>query len=392
MRAGRCGRTWAVSIAIAAVAACADADVSSVSVRLEPPKERRLSEEGEHPNHLFREQNAIFDLGAVSYTIGYKACVDPAHGGKVAPLEGYLGMPRPCSCNWYHGGFLFVSLDGRDIGSTPLSSMMVAENGERAMLNLVWHDEAADVRVRFVGLPGRQCLICEIAVDPVQEIEAVEVGLRCYPSFFTAWHKRDGARRIQTPARLIQQGETVSVPADENWWAVYYDEIFDVAKGEGEGPCAMLLPPGQASEIRFAPGSYAVGTEVRCLAASRRVRLAVWDFRGRTNAEALAYVRDTADAVREDLEQMDFTPRSLGDFDVAGAREEAERILESAEAREALGAKAQEIEQWLTDYVPVLQEGVQTPDVAAEEQLLRALDAYNGFKWDLRIVELLLEL
>jgi hypothetical protein len=361
----------------------------SVAVSLAPPAERRLTS-AEHPDHLFREQVATFGLRGGTYRIAYKACVDPAHGGKAAPIEGYVGMPAPCSCNWYHSGFLFVRLNGRDIGTTPLSSMMVVESGERAILDLVWRDEAANVRARFVGLPGMDCLLCEVAIEPIQEITAVGIDLRCYPSYFTSFHHRDGARRIQTPSALVEQGQDVTVPLTENWWAVYYDEIFDVAKGEGEGPCSMLIAAPTEGQIRFAPGGYAVGTNISLPAETRTVRMAFWDHKGMTNADARALVAEQAPVVRELLLQADFTPAAVSDFDAAEARAAVERALASDAAREALADRIAQMQAWLEMNAP--EAGDTTPGVGAQEELLRSIDAYNSFQWEVKLLELLSEL
>ena len=367
----------------------ADGGPPGVGLSLEPPKERRLSPDGDHPNHLFREQTATFGLAGQSYRIAWKACVDPAHEGRVAPIEGYVGMPGPSSANWYHSGFLFIRINGRDIGTTPLSSMMAVESGpERAILDLVWRDEAANVRARFVGLPGQDCLLCEIAIEPLVEITAVGLELRCYPSYFTAWNRRDGARRIQTPAQLVEQDETVTGSLAENWWAVYYDEIFDVAKGEGSGPCSMLTVPPEG-EIRFAPGSYAVTTGITLPADTTRVRLAFWDHNGVTNADALAVVSKRAAEVRALLEDADFTPAAVAGFDIAEARAEVQRALASEAAREALADQIAQMQAWLEAAEP---EAGGAPGVAAEEELLRSIDTYNSFKWDVKLIELLHEL
>lgn len=360
----------------------------AATAEVHAPKERRL-EGGEHDGHLFREQHAILSTGEVAYGIAYKACVDPAHGDQVVPLEGYLGMPQPCSCNWYHSGFLFISLNGRDIGTTPLSSMMATETGQRGILDMVWHDQAADVRVRFVALPGADWLGCEVAIDPTVETTSVEIGLRCYPSFFTAWHNRDGARRIQTPSQLIEQGDDVTIPVAENWWGVYYDEIFDVAKGEGSGPCAMLVLPDDASDVRFAPGSYAVSTTITCPADARRVRLAFWDLKGMTNEEALAQVRAEADEVRATLEGADFTPRAVQQFDVAEVRESLERALANESIREALADRIDEIQGWLEQQPAEAGGEADVEDIRGQEQLLQSIDDYNSFKWHVKLLELI---
>ena len=359
-------------------------------VGVEPAQDRELS--GEWEGQIHRETRANFGFGPINYAIRQTYRYHKDDPGRVEVGEGYIGMPAPCSCNWYHGGFLAIVLNGRDIGTTPLSSMTVAENsGGRAIMDMVWRDEAADVRARFVGLPGRDYLICEITLDPVAEITSVGLKLRCYPSFFTSWHKRDGARRVQTPASLVEQGSTETLPADENWWAVYYDEIFDVERGEGEGPCALLLPPGQATEIRLAPGGYSVETAIDFPADTRRIRMAVWDYHGRTNADALASMRAGADAVRRELEQADFTPEALTTFDVALAREEVQWALGSAPARELLGDTADEIEAWLADYAPALEAATGGAGVRAQEDLLTAVSAYNDFRWQIRLSRLLVE-
>ncbi|MGD8240985.1 MAG: hypothetical protein PVH68_20705, partial [Armatimonadota bacterium] len=88
-----------------------------------------------------RSRDAGFDMGTIPYTIKYTAAVDEADPSKAIPVEGYIGMPRPTSANWYHSGFLFVIVNGQDIGTAALSSMMATETGGRAMLDLVWRHQ-----------------------------------------------------------------------------------------------------------------------------------------------------------------------------------------------------------------------------------------------------------
>ncbi len=387
----RCVVATLALITLTAACPCPAADdPAGVGLSLAPPRERRLSPDGDHPNHLFREQTATFGLAEHNYRIAWKACVDPAHGGRVAPIEGYVGMPGPSSANWYHSGFLFIRLNGRDIGTTPLSSMMAVESGpERAILDLVWHDEAANIRARFVGLPGYDCLLCEIAIEPLTPITSVGLELRCYPSYFTAWNHRDGARRIQTPSRLVEQGEDVTVPLAENWWAVYYDEVFDVAKGEGAGPCSMLIVPPEGGEVRFAPGGYSVTTGITLPADTTRVRMAFWDHNGVTNADALALVAGRADEVRALLESADFTPAVVAQFDIAEARAEVRRALASETTRATLADRIAQMQAWLEAAEPEAGGGL---GVAAEEELLHSINTYTSFKWDVKLVELLHEL
>lgn len=363
---------------------------SAATVGLSAMTEKPITR-ADYADHTLREQVATFGFGPRSYSVAYKVGVPPKEKdtGKVVPLEGYIGMPRPSSCNWYHGGFLAISINGQDIGTTPITSMMGVESGERAIVDMVWETDQADVRVRFLGLPGQDYLATEITIDPKQEITRIAVALRCYPSFFTSHHKRDGARRIKTPSALIEQGNKSSLPAAENWWAVYYDEVFDVANGEGEGPCAMLMPPGEASEVSFDPGSYAVSTSITYPPETRTIHLAFWDFKGATNAEALTRVETGAEQVGRMLAETDYRPRTVKEFNVAETRALLESILKSEEAREVLKDDIDQIQTWLTDYAPALETPGRQAGVAGEERLLKSIGMFQSFKWRVKLYELI---
>jgi hypothetical protein len=387
-----CLATSVVLSAFAISARAADAQ-SAATVGVSPMKEGPITR-SDFADHTLREQVATFGFGPRSYSVAYRAAIPPKEKdtGKVVPIEGYIGMPRPSSCNWYHGGFLAISINGQDIGATPITSMMGVESGERAIVDMVWETDQADVRARFFGLPGQDYLATEITIDPKQEITRIGVALRCYPSFFTAHHKRDGARRIKTPATLIEQGNKTTLPAAENWWAVYYDEIFDVANGEGDGPCAMLMPPGEASEISFDPGSYAVSTSITYPPHTRTIHLAFWDFTGATNAAALERVEAGAEHVSRMLVETDYRPRTVQEFNVAETRELLEGILQSKEAREALQDDIEQIQTWLTDYAPALETPGQQTGVVGEERLLKSIDMFQSFRWRVKLYELIADI
>lgn len=339
---------------------------------------------------VVRSQTATFALEKMLYGIRSIVRLDTQHGDRMMPSEGYIGMPAPSDCNWYAGGFLFILLDGKDIGArTRLSSMTVAQRGDRAILDLVWHDSAASVRVRFLALPGYDHLDCEVAIEPKQALHSVAVRLNCYPSFFTAHHHRQGARRVQTSGKLLEQGQRATLPARENWWAVYYDEVFDVARGEGEGPCAVLLEPGVAEQVTFNVGDYAVGTQVSYPASTHRIRLAFWDFHGKTNAEALERLRQGSGELQKELAEMDCRPAILRGVDFAAMRNELRRAMESKAVRDHLGEKRAAIQGWLDKYATL---SVPPPDasgVAAEEHLLEAMQDYDDFVWSVKLATLL---
>ncbi|MFP4250039.1 MAG: hypothetical protein ACLFU7_10300 [Armatimonadota bacterium] len=383
-------RLSAVIVCVAAIAIPAvAADAPAAIVTVEPPRDRVLS--GQFEGRTGREIRANFGFGPTAYAIAHKYRFLTDDPDSYEMGEGYIGMPSPCSCNWYHSGFLFIRINGRDV-PIPASSMMAVESGERAIMDLVWHHEDADVRARFFGLPGEDWLGCEIAIDPTGEIEQLGVNLRCYPSFFTSHHKREGARRIQTPSALVEEGTPAEGPLGDHWWGVYYDEVFDVARGEGEGPCAMLAVPVEGATVSFDPGGYAVGTSMSFPPETRTIRLAFWDLKGTTNEDALANVRAQAEGVRSTLETIDLTPAAVTQFDVASVRESLRVALESEETREALGDRIDEIQQWMEGTAPELEQTDGAPGIRAQDDLLKSIDDYNSFKWQVKLTKLLSDL
>jgi len=351
--------------------------------------EKRAAKRPDFNGYVYHNRTAHFRLGDTLYAIAYKIAVGEQDPTSLRPVEGYIGMPAPSSCNWYHSGFLTISLDGKDIGSTPLSSMLVAEDGPRAILDLVWHHEAASVRARFMGLPDSDHLLCQLTVDPKRKLSTIGVSLRCYPSYFTSWNNRDGARRIRTPSRLVAEGSSATAALAENWWAVYYDEVFDVAQGEGEGPCAMMAAPIEGAKITFAPGGYAVDTRIEFPGDTREMRFAFWEFPGVPNAQALARLRTDAAAMRAQLSSAPFTPAPVSGLDVAALRAEVRRALDSPAAREYLGPKLQDVQAWLADCELTPTGSLAASGIAAQEQLLRSVDEYYEFIWEVKLAELL---
>lgn len=372
---------------LAAAAWTAEAPTAVVGV--EPPVDRELS--GQWEGQIHREMRANFGFGPINYAIRQTYRFHKDDPSKIEVGEGYIGMPAPCSCNWYHGGFLFIRVNGKDV-PVPASSMMAVESGQRAILDMVYHHQAANVRARFFGLPGEDWLGCEVTIDPTAEITKLDVDLRCYPSYFTAAYNRDGARRIQTPSTVIEQGDSQKGPLAEHWWAFYYDEVFDVEKGEGSGPCAMLVEPVEGATIEYSPGSYAVGTSISFPPETRTLRFAFWDLKGSTNAEALENVRGQSQDVLEMLQRVDLTPESIQDFDVAAVRESLEEALASEQAREALSDRIDEIQHWLNETAPKLEGNEGAPGVAAQEELLKSIDEYNSFKWEVKLIKLIYDL
>ncbi len=348
-----------------------------------------------HEGHKFVEHTVNLDTGRVLYAIKYCACIDPAHKGRAAPLEGYIGMPRPTSCNWYHSGFLFVRINGVDIGTFFLKSMRVVESGERGAVDLFWDADPARVRVRFLALPGDDKLLCEIALQPKVEVKTFQIMARCYPSYFTAYHGVRGRRTLVTVKRKAHEGEKgptkVEVEPSENWLFVC-DEVFDPAEGKGEGPCALLFLPEQVARARVELTNYPVSIILEMRPEVRLARLAFWEFPRTGNVEALRRLREEAPRTEKLLRQISFVPRTLLKFSSLKERKEVEMLCSRLKGWPKLRQFA-ELARKLLRVGERLREQERKGeiDLALENWALSHLEVYERLKWEAKFEELFAE-
>ncbi|MBN2449468.1 MAG: hypothetical protein JXR77_03710 [Lentisphaeria bacterium] len=375
------------SLLLSAVAADAGDPPATVQVTVKPETTRPLRTYKGHERQVLRQTEVRLRNEAASYSLRVMAGHDPAIPERAFPVEGYLGMPGPTSCNWYHGGFLWVLLNGEDVGEVPLSGVMATEEGSRGMVDMVWHHPRADVRIRFVMVPGDDALYAEIALDPSAPLAEVGVRLRCYPSFFTSHHKRHGLRRVCTPGARVAEGESVELPVPENRWALMLDEVFDVALGEGAGPCGVFIHGSDARTVRHAPESYPVTSHLVYSPATRSIRLAFWDFHGLTNAAALGGMPARAARASAFLDAADLTPPAVAGFDPLRLAEMRALATQAAAAAPDPAARLQGL-------VREIAEALQRQDrsVSAQENLLRRIPEAEVLLWQVKLSGLLGEL
>lgn len=303
-----------------------------------------------------------------------------------------MGMNEPVAQGWYCGGFFNFTVNGQEARTNAVSSMFEAENGRRAILDSVWRLDAADVRVRFLGLPGRDFLFCEMTIVPKQEITSVDLTTLCYPAYFTGYYgQREQARCVQTPSALIREAEgrkEIRLVPRDNWWLLYGDDYFDVAKTkESEGPCAMLILPEDVATIVIRALAYDVTTTFSIAPETRKIRMAFWKMKGRTNAEAADYFRANGEIIRKELTALDFTPESINTFDLAAITAEIEQVTRSEAVGAELQKKAAEILAWVkTCSADLTAKG---DAVGATERKLELLDKYGSLIHEARLTEIL---
>jgi hypothetical protein len=253
--------------------------------------------------------SVVLGTGVKDYGLRYVVAKDDKRPGIAIPGEGYIGMSQPSDCNWYGGGFFDLQLNGESIGSTPIHSLSGRSTGGRGSVDFVFDHSVALVRVRFVALLGGDCLYTQVLLEPKQEITAVRLLTRCYPSGFIS---DSGARHVRTPVRDLAQGERADLDRQTECWTLYYDRTVDagaVAPNgvHGVGPCALLWLPEQTQGATFTVGGYGIDTALTLVLARRDFRFVFLDYNGTRNAAAEADLRQRAPALHAELAEFAFT-------------------------------------------------------------------------------------
>jgi len=333
--------------------------------------------------HSIAKRKITLDSGARRYTFQISGCQDPSHEGKHPCAEGNLGMPEPVADNWYWGGFLRVLVNGTDATVCDIRDLRVTEQGSRGAFQIVWSHPDAEVGLRLLMLPGGNHVLADFVWKPTPGVAVQSIGLQltCYPSFFTAARHRQGERHCRTPRVDQAQPTTLTLDPAQDTYLYYYDAVFDVAAGEGDGPCAALVAPAGVAGGRVLIGDYAVQTELDLKPEAGEARLAFYDFAGLTNAEAGGYLKEHGAGDLSELEQMDFRPEAVRALNVEQLRTEALKLIaDAAEDGQALEPQVRA----LLDKLGELNTRATAGDWIAEADMATALLDSEDLLWRLR--------
>ena len=282
--------------------------------------------------HQIQKRQLTIDSGAVRYSFSICGCTDPSHGDQHPCSEGIFGMPTPSRANWYAGGFMKILINGADATLYGASDVRVLETGDRGSFQVVWAHPDAEVGMRMMMLPGGNHVLTDLTWRPREgkTVETVALQLICYPSYFTTFNHRDGDRHVMTPGTDVVQPESFDLVAEQDTWLYYYDTIFDVAKGEGDGPCAMAIDPPALAGGRVSIGAYGTSTRIDLKPEPGGARVAFYDFTGLTNAQAEEYMTGHGAGDLAELAATDFRPDPVRELDVAALAAEANGLLADA--------------------------------------------------------------
>jgi len=333
--------------------------------------------------HKVEKRSITLDSGKRRYTFLASGCTDASHGDKRPCSEGNFGMPAPISANWYWGGFLRVLVNGENATAYRVAGVQVLETGDRGSFQILWAHPDADVGLRLLMLPEGNHVLAHLMWKPKPgvAVKTVAVHLTCYPSFFTAARHRQGERHCRTPRTDMAEPKALDLVPEKDTFLYYYDTVFDVAKGEGDGPCAALVAPAGVAAGRVRIGGYAVITELDLKPDAGEARLAFYDFAGKKNAEAAAYMTEHGERDLAELIQTDFRPELVRRLDVEHLKSEAAKLL--ADAGDDGKALRPKIEEMLSR-TESLKAKSDAGDWGAEASLAALLQDSTDLFWRLR--------
>ena len=194
------------------------------------------------------QHTIVMDTAVRTYALRYWVALDTNNPPAIIPGGGYIGMPRPVDQNWSASGFFVMRLNGQSLGNTLIHSVTGRSTGDRGIADFVFDTAQAVVRIRFVALPGGDCLYAQVLLEPKEEIGSVWLDTYCYPSAYVA----DSNRHVRTATRDFAQGEKAELNIANDWWMLCYDSVYDagyigqgafgaVRKGRGMNPKRLFI-------------------------------------------------------------------------------------------------------------------------------------------------------
>ncbi len=365
------------------------AQTADATARVLPMSHRAGTAKG-HEGHDAVSQEARLTTTGITYGLVYNSCWDDNHAPGGADGSAYLGMCQPTSANWYTSGFLRLKINGDDLGIARLADMWIAEQGRRAAVKMHFDHPRANVLISSLLHANDDRLFVVISLSPRAEITSLDLSLLSYPSYFTYWNKRDGDRKGLTAIQTYPQanGKQQLNPAAQ-WWTAFYDTIFDPAKGEGDGGCAVAFVPEQVSAAEVVVGSYACTMDLKIKPDTRQIRLCFWDFNKHPNREALTKLSATLPETLERLRSLSPLPLAITESDVAAQAATARAQLANIAGRQALEQKLTDQTAELTRLRQELLDNKSPDPAAAEKDLAEKLAAFEQLLWDVKFFVLI---
>lgn len=331
------------------------------------------------------------DTGKMIYGLRYGVCEDPKDPRAAVVGEGYIGMQKPSSANWYHGGFFDLEINGKSIGKVMAHSVTARSVADRGFADFVFDTPMAVVRIRFVAQAGGDCLYAQALLEPKEEIRSVRLLTRCYPSAFV----NNSDRHVLTPTRDLGQGEKAELDVATEWWTLYYDSVYDAGyhgpTHTGAGPCSMLWQSSEVEKVSFTVGAYGIDTNFTLKPMLRDFRFVFFDYTGTKNADAMASLRARSGDLLKELATFQFTDPSLATWDFAEKQAELRKMLAAVPEEKATAAQYEEWSKRLTEQLKLIQTSG-AGSIMAEAEATKTISEWENGLPDLKLKALLGEI
>jgi hypothetical protein len=340
------------------------------------------------PAHVVGLERMTHDItlntGRVPYGLRYTVAKDPKDPAAAVPAEGYVGMSKPADANWYGGGFFDLKLNGQSLGTRMVKVFAGRSTGDRGYVDYVFDVPQAIVRLRFLVLAGGDCLYLQVLLDPREELQRVDVSLRCYPCGYI----QGPSRRVLTATRELKSGARAAFDLAQESWANYYDS--SVAQGPAhEGSCSVLWPPGQTCAGSVTVGSYSVDTDFQLDPARRDLRFIFFDHTGASHADAQAGLKARAPALLQELAALDFADATVVNWPLAEKQAQTATLLAALPEGQRPAARYEQWSRDLETQLRLVRSGSGGGLILAEAKALKTIMEWEKSLPDLRLQALL---
>ncbi|MBI4025226.1 MAG: hypothetical protein HY360_09625 [Verrucomicrobia bacterium] len=250
-----------------------------------------------------------------------------------------LGIANPNQSLWWTG-FMNLKIDGVSVEQSPCA-VSILDQGQQGCLELLYKRPEGDVRCRLLLRPDDEMLYVEWACDGPSTGEK-HLEIVCAPAVANSipgqTAKELGTRRaVRTIAQTIEEGnETASVNSEKENWALFLDQVWDMAdetkrtaplRSGVTGPAGVVFQPLPKMEVRYELDQFFVRAHVTYPSEVNIVRLAVCEFRRLGNEKAFQTLKETAPAALERMKQWVAVPRELAGVTVETVRRQADSLL-----------------------------------------------------------------
>ncbi len=332
-----------------------------------------LAQQADDEKRTLHAQDIILDNGVRRFGLRrVQQLFKPA----TVPTQ-HVGWNAPDQANWYHGNMFDLLVNGKSV-NLGQATFTILESGPRGVADFTLSNELGKFRCRFVVIPDSEVLFADFAIGPTVEVKTLALKLHNYPGGFAV--PREGKRNRQVflwEGHIDAQPKPYELDPAINWWFFYQDAFLDKDLPENRqaayGPSALVLPAGEARQIKITVGDYEVPTELDYAPDRRHFRLAFLDYFGLGNKAALVRFAKERDQVRTTLENLVFIPQRL-----RSAQASLPRITAQGLTGEA-AAGVPELKQ-LLGALPAGDPWTTKP-VSAEDRALQLLDQYDKARW-----------